>query len=105
MRSVMVDEMKLAGLAAEPARLVKPPLVKDSPIHLECLYHQTVELPSTTPGTRNAIVLGRVVGVHIKDEVLTDGMVDMSKIAPIARLGYMDYTRVDTVFAMPRPKV
>ena len=67
--------------------------------------NQTVELPSDIPDTRNAIVLGRVIGVHIKDEVLTDGMVDMTKIKPIARLGYMDYTRVDTVFTMPRPAV
>ena len=98
-----VDEFTLAGLETEPARLVKPPRVKAAPIHLECLYHQTVELPSDIPDTRNAIVLGRVIGVHIKDEVLTDGMVDMTKIKPIARLGYMDYTRVDTVFTMPRP--
>jgi len=100
-----VDEFTLAGLETEPARLVKPPRVKAAPIHLECLYHQTVDLPSDTPGTRNAIVLGRVIGIHIKDEMLTDGMVDMSKIKPIARLGYMDYTRVDLVFTMPRPVV
>ncbi len=100
-----VDEFALAGLETEPAQLVEPPRVKAAPIHLECLYHQTIELPSATPGTRNAIVLGRVIGVHIKDEVLTDGMVDMSKIKPIARLGYMDYTRVDLVFTMNRPAV
>jgi flavin reductase (DIM6/NTAB) family NADH-FMN oxidoreductase RutF len=74
-------------------------------MHLECLYHQTIDLPSDVPGTRNAIVIGRVIGVHIDDEVLTDGMVDMSKIKPIARLGYMDYTRVDMVFTMNRPRV
>jgi len=100
-----IDEFTLAGLETEPAQLVKPPRVKAAPIHLECVYHQTVELPSNTPGTRNAIVLGRVIGVHIKDEVLTDGFVDMSKIKPIARLGYMDYTRVDMVFNMNRPAV
>ena len=100
-----IDEFTLAGLEIEPARLVKPPRVKAAPIHLECRYLQTVDLPSGTPGTRNAIVLGRVIGVHIKDEVLTEGMVDMTKIQPIARLGYMDYTRVDLVFTMLRPVV
>ncbi len=100
-----IDEFTLAALETEPAQLVKPPRVKAAPMHLECLYHQTVELPSDTPGTRNAIVIGRVIGVHIKDEVLTGGMVDMNKIKPIARLGYMDYTRVDMVFTMLRPRV
>ncbi len=100
-----VDEFTLAALETEPSRLVKPPRVKAAPIHMECRYLQTVELPANTPGTRNAIVLGQVIGVHIKDEVLTDGMVDMTKIQPIARLGYMDYTRVDLVFTMERPVV
>ena len=48
-------------------------------------------------------MIGRVIGIHIDDAVLTDGLVDMSKMKPIARLGYMDYTRVDMVFAMERP--
>lgn len=98
-----VDEFELAGLETEPSQLVKPPRVKASPIHMECLYHQTVDLPSEDPEARNAIVIGRVIGIHIRDSVLTDGFVDMEKVKPIARLGYMDYTRVDLVFAMQRP--
>ena len=97
------DEMTLAGLEAAPSRLVKPPRVKAAPIHLECLYHQTVELPRNTPGGRNAMVLGRVVGIHIDESVLSDGLVDPGKFKPIARLGYMDYTLVETVFTMHRP--
>ncbi len=95
----------LAGLEAEPARLVKPPRVKAAPLHLECLHHQTIELPCTIPGGHNAMVLGRVIGVHIRDEVLTDGRVDLAKVRPITRLGYMDYARVETIFTMMRPGV
>ena len=97
-----VDEMADAGLASEPARLVRPPRVAASPIHLECRYDRTVDLPGP-PGWRNAMVIGLVIGVHIRDHVLTDGLVDMAKIRPIARLGYKDYSRVDMVFAMERP--
>ena len=50
-----------------------------------------------------AMVLGRVVGIHIDESVLTGGLADMAKVRPIARLGYMDYTRVDLVFGMERP--
>lgn len=98
------DEFNHAGLEREPARLVQPPRVKAAPIHLECRYIRTVELPCTLPGGRNALVIGEVIGIHIRDEVLTDGLVDMAKLRPIARLGYMDYTRVDYVFSMTRPK-
>jgi flavin reductase (DIM6/NTAB) family NADH-FMN oxidoreductase RutF len=99
-----LNEMELAGLAMAPSVLVKPPRVEAAPIHLECLHHQTVELPSDDPEGRNAMVIGRVIGIHIDESVLTDGLVDMAKVRPIARLGYMDYTRVDLVFSMLRPK-
>ena len=97
------DEFELAGLEKAPSVLVKPPRVKASPIHMECVVHQIVDLPSTAPKARNAMVLGRVVGIHIDESVLTDGLADMAKLRPIARLGYMDYTRVDLVFGMQRP--
>jgi flavin reductase (DIM6/NTAB) family NADH-FMN oxidoreductase RutF len=98
-----VDEFAAAGLAIEPSQLVSPPRVAASPIHLECTLVKTVDLLSNDPDDYNTIVCGHVIGVHIKDEVLTDGMVDMSKLRPIARLGYMDYTVIDNVFTMPFP--
>jgi len=99
-----VDEAAFAGLEMEPSVLVKPMRVKAAPIHLECTYFDTMILPVDRNGAGNAICVGTVVGVHIKDEVLKDGFVDVEKIRPLARLGYMDYTTVDSVFAMGRPK-
>jgi flavin reductase (DIM6/NTAB) family NADH-FMN oxidoreductase RutF len=96
--------MTLAGLTAAPCKLVKPPRVKESPVAFECEYHQTIELPG---GGRDGvwyIVLGRVLGIHIDDEVIADGMVDVTRLRPIARLGYDDYSVVDSVFSMQRPK-
>ncbi|WP_422368728.1 flavin reductase family protein [Pelagibius sp.] len=98
-----VNEAEVAGLEMIPSTLVAPPRVKASPIHMECTYLQTVDLPSDDPTARNAVVFGQVIGLHIDEAVLTDGLVDMAKLKPIARLGYMDYTRVDEVFAMSRP--
>ncbi len=94
------DEFDLAGLETAPAELVKPPRVKAAPIHLECLHHRTVELPATAAGERNAMCLGRVIGVHIADSVLKDGLVDVAAVRPVARLGYHDYTSVEDIFAM-----
>ena len=50
------------------------------------------------------MVIGEVVGVHIADEALKDGLVDTAALRPVARLGYLDYSVVDEVFVMPRPK-
>ena len=99
-----VDEFELAGLETQPSELVKPPRVKTSPIHLECVYHQTLEVPCDIEGGRNAICLGRVVGVHIRDEFLTDGKVDIARIKPLARLGYQDYTVAEKVLTLSRQK-
>lgn len=98
-----VDEFVLAGLEALPSHSVKPPRVASAPVHMECTYLKTVALPSDDPAATNALVLGLVVGIHIDESILTDGMVDMAKFRPLARLGYMDYTVVDNVFTMKRP--
>ena len=99
-----VNEMELAGLTPEPSRIVKPPRVKESPVAFECRYWRTIELPGREgqPGT-HAIVLGQVVGVHVADEVISEGRVDVTKLRPLARLGYGDYAVIDEVFTLTRP--
>lgn len=98
------DEFELAGLTKAPAREVAPPRVAESPAHLECKLVRIVELETTDPvAAPNRLVIGRVVGIHIDDAVLVDGRVDIAKLKPLARLGYMDYAPVREVFEMPRP--
>jgi flavin reductase (DIM6/NTAB) family NADH-FMN oxidoreductase RutF len=98
-----LDEMAAAGLDPLPSRLVRPPRVKGSPVHFECRLHQIVTLPGRKPSSEHHVVIGRVVAVHIDDAALTsDGRVDVLKIRPIARLGYKDYTSVESVFQMEK---
>lgn len=98
-----IDEMALARLESAPSTLVKPPRVARSPAALECKYHQTVALPGANGLDGNYLVIGQVVGIYIADDFIRDGLVDITKYRPIARLGYMDYTVVDEVFSMMRP--
>jgi len=96
-----VDEAALAGLEMVPSEIVKPPRVAASPVHLECRLQCVVALPGNTLEQVHHVVIGRVVGVHIRDDVLTpDGKIDVLKIRPLARLGYFDYTSVESVFTM-----
>jgi flavin reductase (DIM6/NTAB) family NADH-FMN oxidoreductase RutF len=48
-------------------------------------------------------VFGEVIGVHISDLAIKDGLVDTVKLRPIGRLGYLDYTTVTDSFSMDRP--
>ena len=96
-----VDEMAAAGLSPAPCRLVKAPRVKESPISFECKHFQTVMVPCDTAGSMNNLVIGRVVGVHIADDVISpSGKLDILKIRPLARMGYLDYTSVTDVFEL-----
>lgn len=99
-----VDEFLLAGLETEPSRMVKPPRVKGAPAHFECVWMQTLPIVGRDGRHTYDVVFGEVVGVHIDERYLRDGLVDVAAMKPIARLGYMDYAVVDEVFAMKRPR-
>jgi flavin reductase (DIM6/NTAB) family NADH-FMN oxidoreductase RutF len=99
-----VDEFEVAGLTKAPSRMVAPPRVAESPAQLECRLVRIVELETSDPvAAPNRLVIGRVVGVHIDDDVLVDGRVDVGRLRPLARLGYRDYAPVREVFEMTRP--
>jgi flavin reductase (DIM6/NTAB) family NADH-FMN oxidoreductase RutF len=99
-----VSEPDMLGLEMIASHKVKPPRVKRSPVHFECRYMKTVELiGSDGSKNRSSIVIGEVVGIHIDDSLITDGMVDITRARPIARLGYMDYCVVDEAFEIRRP--
>lgn len=96
-----IDEAALAGLEMIPSRIVKPRRVAASPVNLECRFHSSVVLPGNAPDQVHHVVIGRVVGVHVRDDALmADGRLDILKIRPLARLGYFDYTTVESVFTM-----
>ena len=99
-----IDEFDIAGVTKAASNIVKPSRVAESPVHFECKYHATIRLPGNgTMGTVD-VVFGRVIGVHIKDEAIgPDGRIDVLKVRPIARLGYYDYTSVESMFSMVIP--
>ncbi|AKQ55022.1 Flavin reductase like domain [Bordetella hinzii] len=98
-----VDEFGLAGVTAMPGRLVKAPCVKESPVHLECAVHDILELPSSEEGWISRMVIGRVLGIHVDDAMIEDGMVKAERLQAISRLGYMDYAVTREVFQLNRP--
>jgi flavin reductase (DIM6/NTAB) family NADH-FMN oxidoreductase RutF len=99
-----VSEMQAAGIEAAPSRLVKPPRVAAAPCAMECKWLQTIHLTDIEGREIGAhLVLGQVVGVHIDERFIKDGMLDTAAMQPIARCGYNDYAVVTEMFSMPRP--
>lgn len=96
-----VDEFEAAGLEKAECRVVKAPRVAAAPAALECRLWKVIDLPADG----QKLVIGEVVGVHIDDAMLKDGIFDVTAFQVVARLGYMDYCSVDALFQMARPKV
>lgn len=93
------DEFTHADIAKAECREIDCPYVADAPAVLECRLSQTVPLA----GEANTMIIGEVVGIHLRDDCLVDGYFDVTRFAPLARLGYRDYASVDQVFTLERP--
>jgi flavin reductase (DIM6/NTAB) family NADH-FMN oxidoreductase RutF len=99
-----VNEFELAQLETAPCRLVRPLRVAASPASLECKVTDILHLRDLDGReTDRHLVIGQVVGVHIDETYLQDGLFDTARAVPIARCGYRDYASVTTVFQMIRP--
>jgi flavin reductase (DIM6/NTAB) family NADH-FMN oxidoreductase RutF len=96
-----VNELAEAGLRTLPSVRVKPPRIAESPVSMECALMQIVEL-----GPNNALVLGRVLAMHVRDQALIDPAkhyVDTPGLKLIGRMhGAGWYARTSDLFEMPR---
>ncbi|TCQ28466.1 flavin reductase family protein [Rhizobium sp. PP-CC-3G-465] len=99
------SEFAAAGLTPVDGNLVEAPFVGEAYAALECRMTEMFR-PKTLSGepAENHVVIGQVVGIHIREEALRDGRFDMAKARPVGRLGYMDYADAGDVFELVRPK-
>ena len=98
------NEMVVAGLEGAPSKLIKPLRVAAAPVSFECTYMQTVELECWNKPQRNFVIFGKVIGIHVNDDMVEDGLAKVEKWQPVSRLGYFDYATVTEVYEMFRPK-
>lgn len=100
-----VSEFDLAGLTPKMAELIDAPYVAEAYTALECRVTEVIQPKGLDgEGAEAFMVFGQVVGIHISEEILRDGQIDMSLARPIARMGYRDYADGGSdVFEMVRP--
>ena len=80
------NEFVKAGFTQIPATVVKPPMVKESKVQLEC---KVIEIkPLGTEGGAGNLVICEVLVMHIDDSLLdANNKLDQRKINHVARLG------------------
>ncbi len=71
-----VDKFSETGLTAERAKLVKPPLISECPVNIECILKQKIHV-----GTHD-LLLGEIVHVQVDQDILNErGNIDFTKVA------------------------
>lgn len=90
-----VNKIDLAKLTAVPSSAVKPPRIAESPVNLECTLYKMLDIEGAT-----ALILGRVVRIHVRNGLLTDGKADAAKVAAIGRLSGTSYCRSKDIIAL-----
>jgi flavin reductase (DIM6/NTAB) family NADH-FMN oxidoreductase RutF len=96
-----IDELEQAGLTVLPSTKVAPPRIAQSPVALECERMSIVEV-----ATDRAIVLGRVLAIHVRDDCVLDAercYIDTPRLDLIGRMhGGGWYSRITDRFDLPR---
>ncbi len=101
-----VNEFVKAGLTMKDADLVKPKLIEECPVNLECKVLEIKHLG--TQGGAGNLVICEVIKIHVQEEYLNEeGNLDQKKLDLVARLGGSWYSRNNesNLFEVPKPLV
>ncbi len=99
-----VDEFKEVGLTPVKADIVKPPMVAESPVNMECRLVQILEFGAAP--RQNNFIVAEVLRLHIKDELYSNNEIQSARLKAIGRLGGTGgatYCRTTDIFEMERP--
>jgi flavin reductase (DIM6/NTAB) family NADH-FMN oxidoreductase RutF len=95
-----VDEFEVGGLTAAPSELVRAPRVAESPVNMECRLNQVVAVGD---GTKHAIVIGEIVLMHIRDDIINGHRINHQRLKPVGRLAGNMYCTTHDVYELVRP--
>ena len=96
-----VDEYSKSGLSPLSSKKIKPPIVSESRISLECILNQIVQIGKEDAGS-GFIVIGTIVLFHIDDEVYDNGRIILDKLQPLGRVAGNGYVRSTNAFDIVR---
>jgi len=100
------NEFIKAGFTQEPSTLIRPPMVKESKVKMECKVLEVKSLGNIN-GSGN-LVICEVIRMHIDESILTEkNTIDQKKLHHVARLGGNWYCKVDesNLFEVEKPNV
>jgi len=99
------SELARLGLSTVPAQIVRPPILAEAPVALECRLNREIALNPTS-----TLVLVDVVVVHARESIWSEayGCADSSLWEPVARLASVagpNYAELGTRHQLGRPQL
>ena len=91
------DKFKETGLTPLPARMVKPPIIKECVAHLECKLHRRI-----TVGDHD-IIVGGILTAYVNEGIF-DKIYDLNKVKPIYHMGGDDFATLAPEIVSPKLK-
>ena len=101
-----INEFVKAGFTEEPATLVRPPMVKESKVKIECRVIDT--RPLGDRGGSGNLVICEALRMHIDPMILdSNNHIDQRRLQLVARLGGDWYCRTDiqNLFQVEKPNI
>jgi len=102
-----VDEFIKTGFTKQAALHIKPPMVKEAKVKLECKVLEIKSLGES--GGAGQLVIAEVICMHVDESILTaDGnMIDQTKLHHVARMGGDWYcvANENSLFRVPKPNL
>jgi len=89
------DKFKETGLTPLPAKMVKPPIIKECVAHLECKLRQ-----KTTAGDHE-ILVGEILTAYVNEGIF-DKTYDLNKVKPIYHMGGDDFATLAPKVVSPK---
>lgn len=94
------SEFEWAALTPTPSETIRVPRVAEAPVAFECALQQIVRVGEGSGG--GAVVFGRVLRAHLRDDIYVNGYIQIEQLRPIGRLAGAAYTRVTNTFELAR---
>lgn len=91
-----VSEVDLLGLETQPSARVRPPRIAQSPVQFECRLERILVLGSAP----NHFIIGEVVMMHVRRDLLSDFKIDAKAYSPLARIGGRNYVRMGEIISV-----
>ena len=95
------DEFDITGLTPVSSNIINPPGVAESPIRFECKLEKMISFGDDAGGSDG--IFGRVVYMHVQDDLIENYRINEQKLAPIARLAGNKFSKLGEVFEIERP--